>query len=120
MEIYTGKILFPTTNTYEHLLMMEKVTESFFPTHMVENIRNREVKPLFNLQQARPGSLIRQPSELKEQVDMSTYRKLVTLNVGRSHAGVHRPRRQPETGARPVQRPDEEAALHRPRQTHLA
>lgn len=88
MEIYTGKILFPTTNTYEHLLMMEKVTDSFFPQQMVENMRNREVKPLFNSRRSPSGSFLKQPGELLEQVDMSTYRKLVTIEVPEPHAGV--------------------------------
>jgi hypothetical protein len=82
MEIFTGKILFPTSNTYEHLLMMEKVTGTPFPKHMVDGIKAKEVKPLFSSTlSAATGSYIKQTPELIETLDTHVMKKLSTINV---------------------------------------
>jgi hypothetical protein len=82
MEIFTGKILFPTSNTYEHLLMMERITGTQFPKSMVEGIKNKEVKPLFS-SAANPatGSYILQTPELKETIDQGVMKKLLSIDV---------------------------------------
>lgn len=82
MEIFTGKILFPTSNTYEHLLMMEKTTGTQFPKSMVEGIKNKEVKPLFG-SAANPstGSYILQTPELKESLDQGVLKKQQSIDV---------------------------------------
>lgn len=49
MELFTGKILFPTSNTFEHLLMIEKVLGEAIPADMVIQSKNREVRPLFDV-----------------------------------------------------------------------
>jgi dual-specificity kinase len=30
MELYTGELLFPTSSTYEHLAMIEKISGNFY------------------------------------------------------------------------------------------
>ena len=92
MELFTGKILFPTSNTYEHLLMMEKVTRTHFPYAMVEQIKNKEVKPLFDLTRdggIRDGvrestiSYISQSPDLVETVEMNNIVWMDNIEVAR-------------------------------------
>jgi hypothetical protein len=56
MELFMGKLLFNTSSTYEHLLMMEKIlgsswelTQATFPQSMIAQIKNKEVTALFDL-----------------------------------------------------------------------
>ena len=83
MELFTGKILFPTSSTYEHILMMEKTVGSTFPLQMVEEIRNKEVQPLFDLNKdaGHTGSYVLQSHELKEKVDLTGLKRQQTIDV---------------------------------------
>ena len=81
MELFTGRILFPTSNTYEHLLMMEKVTKTTFPKSMIEPMKNKEAKILFNSSPNSTGSYLKKVGELKEYVDISGVEKLSTIEV---------------------------------------
>jgi hypothetical protein len=93
MELFTGKILFPTSKTYEHLLMMEKVTSSHFPYSMVEQIKNKEVKPLFDLGKEKEGSsvsLIIQTPDLLETIDTHHLKRMQTIEVGTAHTANSR------------------------------
>lgn len=83
MELFTGKILFPTSSTYEHILMMEKTCGSTFPLKLVEEIRNKEVQPLFDLNKeaGHTGSFVLQSHELKEKVDLTGLRRQQTIDV---------------------------------------
>jgi hypothetical protein len=86
MEIFTGKILFPTSNTYEHLLMMERITGSTFPKTMIDAIKAKEVKPLF-MSTCNPvtGSFIKQTAELTDSLDQHVMKKLNTIDVRRTN-----------------------------------
>ncbi len=80
MELFTGKILFPTSNTLEHLLMMEKVVEDNFPKSMIQEIRSKEVEPLFDIARLPTnGSYIR--NNLRETIDLSAYKRILTVDV---------------------------------------
>lgn len=120
MEIFTGKILFPTSNTYEHLLMMERVTGTSFPKHMVDGIKAKEVKPLFMSVPNSSGSYIRQTPELTETLDSHVMKRLTTINVEMSHAGADRRPGQPYLRAQHLQGPDQASSDPRPERPDFA
>lgn len=60
MELFTGKLLFPTNHTYEHLLMIEKVTGKFFSREKVQKLRAyQDVYPYFDQSRSVPSFLLR-------------------------------------------------------------
>lgn len=72
MELLTGKLLFPTNHTYEHLLMMERVTGKTFSRDKLQKmLKSQDVYQYFDLSRSTPSFLLR-PLQLPLSYDVTS------------------------------------------------